>query len=258
MIQASLLEKPGLRHAFFTRQGGVSQGLYASLNCGPGSDDDPDHVAQNRVLAAEQMRVTKDNLCTLYQVHGKDVVFVTKPWPDNIRPQADAMVTQTPGLALGILTADCAPVLLADPIAGCIGAAHAGWQGAINGVIDSTVRAMEELGARATAIQAAIGPTIQQDSYEVGSDFHTRVTAQDPTHEQFFIPGARPDHFQFDLSGFVEAALRRAGVRDIEKMNRDTYREEEAFFSYRRTTHRREADYGRQLSAIALVRPHGT
>ena len=258
MIRAQSLEWPEIRHGFFTRQGGVSQGIYASLNCGPGSDDDPDHVMENRATAAAQLGVPGTHLCTLNQVHGKDVVLVTKPWADQTRPQADAMVTQSPGVALGVLTADCTPVLLADPAAGCIGAAHAGWQGALNGVLAATVHAMEAFGARPAAIHAAIGPTIQQASYEVGPEFHARMRDENAEYERFFAPGARPAHFQFDLPGFVTAALHEAGVRHIENLNRDTYTEEDTFFSYRRTTHRKEADYGRQLSAIALVRPKST
>ena len=205
------------------------------------------------MIAADHLGVAQSLLCTTHQVHSNDVVFVTKPWLANSRPRADAMVTQTPGIALGVLTADCTPILLFDPIARCIGVAHAGWQGALRGVIASTIRAMEEIGARPAAIRAAIGPTIQQSSYEVGPEFHTRFLAQDDSYEAYFLPGNRPGRFLFDLPGFVESALRDTGVDEIERLKRDTYTEDSYFFSYRRATHRGESDYGRQLSAIALV-----
>ena len=258
MILAESLEAPDVRHAFFTRRGGISTGIYESFNCGPGSSDNPQHISENRTIAAEHLGVAQALLCTTRQVHSNDVVFVTKPWPATSRPRADAMVTQTPGIALGVLTADCTPILLFDPIARCIGVAHAGWQGALRGIIPSTIRAMEEIGARPAAIRAAIGPTIQQASYEVGPEFHTRFLAEDAVYETYFRPGHRPGRFLFDLPGFVESALRKSGVDEIERLARDTYSEDSYFFSYRRTTHRGETDYGRQLSAIALVGQRST
>jgi YfiH family protein len=253
MIRAESLVNASTEHAFFTRRGGVSSGIYATLNCGPGSGDDPDDINENRSLAADQLGIPEPLLCTMYQVHGNDVVFVTKPWAPDQRPRADAMVTQTPGLALGILTADCVPVLFFDPITKTIGAAHAGWQGALKGIVGATVRAMTELGSQPAAIKAAIGPAIQQLSYEVGPDLHTRFLTRDDSHERFFIPSRKAGHFMLDLPGFVEAELEKAGLLEIENLNRDTYDEHEFFFSYRRATHRGETDYGRQLSAIALV-----
>ena len=253
MIRAELLSVGPVEHAFFTRRGGVSTGVYASLNCGQGSDDDHALVTENRQLAAELLGLPEAHLCTLYQEHGREVVFVTKPWKSEDRPRADAMVTNAPDLALGILTADCGPVLLSDPIAHVVGAAHAGWQGALNGVIESTVAAMLRLGAQPAAIRAAIGPTIAQPSYEVGPEFHTRFMVNDPANERFFVAGGRPGHFLFDLPGFVEHRLSGAGIEQIERLGRDTYVESDFFFSYRRSVHRSEPDYGRQLSAIALV-----
>jgi YfiH family protein len=253
MIRADSLSVPQIEHGFFTRKGGVSTGIYASLNCGAGSDDDPAHVAENRRLAAGLIGVPDAMLCTVHQVHGQDVVFVTKPWPATTRPKADAMVTRAPGIALGVLAADCAPILFCDPAAKVIGAAHSGWQGAFKGVIDSTVRAMIRLGARAPSIRAAIGPCIAQPSYEVGPDFHTRFLGRDEAFERFFAPSGRAGHFLFDLPGFVEFRLQEAGLTQIERLNRDTYSDPDHFYSYRRTTHRGEPDYGRQLSAIALV-----
>ncbi|MBI1180872.1 MAG: peptidoglycan editing factor PgeF [Alphaproteobacteria bacterium] len=253
MIRADILRGPHVQHGFFTRRGGVSTGLYASLNCGTGSADEPASVAENRRLAAELLGVSANVLCTVYQVHGRDVVFVTKPWSADNRPKADAMVTRSPGLAIGVLAADCAPVLFADPIARVVAAAHAGWQGAFKGVIEATVQAMRRLGARQSQIQAAIGPCIAQRSYEVGPDFHTRFMARDESFESFFMPSGRPGHFCFDLPGFVESRLLAAGVRQVERLDRDTYAEPDYFYSYRRATHRGEPDYGRQLSAISLV-----
>jgi len=255
MIRAEVLSVGSIEHAFFTRRGGVSRGLYASLNCGQGSDDDPDAVQENRQLAAELLGLPEAHLCTLRQVHGREVVFVTKPWRSDARPQADAMVTKSRGIALGVLTADCAPVLFSDPIAHVVGAAHAGWQGALRGVVEATVEAMTRLGAQPKAIRAAVGPAIGQPSYEVGPEFHTRFLVRDDSYEQFFQRGGKPGHFLFDLAGFVESRLAAAGVGEIERLDRDTYAEPDFFYSFRRSVHRGEPDYGRQLSAIALVGP---
>jgi len=240
----------GVRHGFCTRQGGVSAGLYASLNVGLGSRDDQVCVAENRRRAVAAV-APGAALVTLHQVHSASVVHVTETFFDDARPPADAMVTATPGLALGILTADCAPILFADVAAGVIGAAHSGWKGALADIGPATVAAMEVLGARRNRIVAAIGPTIARASYEVDSGFRDRFCAADPEHDGFFAPG-KPGHFQFDLEGFIAARLAAAGVRTVVAMGVDTYPDADRWFSFRRTTHAGEADYGRQLSLIAL------
>jgi YfiH family protein len=240
----------GVRHGFCTRRGGVSGGLYASLNVGLGSDDDREDVLENRRRAVAAV-APGAALVTMHQVHSATVVHVTDRIFDDARPAADAMVTATPGLALGILTADCAPILFADAVAGVIGAAHSGWKGALAGIGPATVDAMEALGARRHRIVAAIGPAIAQRSYEVDAAFVARVCAADPGHERFFAAG-RPGHAQFDLEGFVASRLADAGVRTVVAMGVDTYPDETRWFSFRRTTHRGEPDYGRQLSLIAL------
>lgn len=236
-------------HGFFGRRGGVSTGAYASLNVGIGSDDDPAAITRNRVSVVETIQ-PRATLVTPYQVHSAKVVTVTEPVE---RPRGDALVTDRPGLALGILTADCAPVLLADRAAGVIGAAHAGWKGALAGVTDSTVVAMVALGADPTRIVAAIGPCIARASYEVDDAFRTRFTQTDPANDRFFVD-AREGHPRFDLEAYVAHRLREAGVGRIEALGRDTYADEDAFFSYRRATHRGEPGYGRQIAIIALPR----
>jgi YfiH family protein len=248
----TLAHLPGLRHGFFTRQGGVSGGLYASLNCGPGSQDDLAHVTENRARAAQALGASPSSLCTLYQVHGAEVVTVREPWPADARPQADAMVTDRPGLMLGILTADCVPVLLVDPKARIIGAAHAGWKGAIVGVTNATVEAMEALGGWRDRMIAAIGPAIGWHCYEVDAAFLRRFLDADMANEQFFREGAGEGKYLFNVKGYVAQRLAQAGIHHIQMLGNDTYKEEENFFSFRRTTHRQEADYGRQLSAIML------
>jgi YfiH family protein len=250
-VAASLLDLAGIRHGFFGRQGGVSQGIYASLNCGPGSNDDPTLVQENRARAVRALGSGDMPLHTVYQVHGADVVTVSEPLPPSTRPQADAQVTNRPGIVLGILTADCTPVLFADPEAGVIGCAHAGWKGALSGVLAATVTAMTRLGAKPERIRAAIGPTIAQASYEVDDAFRRRFEAADPAFAAFFADG-RPGHAQFDLPAFVRHRLQAAGVGSVEDLALDTYVDDTRFFSYRRATHRGEKDYGRQLSAIAL------
>jgi len=247
------LKSPSLTcpHAFFSRTGGVSTGLYTGLNCGPGSNDDPTAVAANRRIAAEHLSGSPDTpVLSCYQVHGREVVVALEDWGTD-RPKADAMVTNQPGLILGILTADCTPVLFEDAEAGVIGAAHAGWKGALMGVTDATVRAMEALGARRERIRAAVGPTIHQASYEVDLDFRDRFTAEQMDFDRFFLPGKDPWHVQFDLPGFVKYRLETDDVESVWMAGVDTYTSED-HFSYRRTTHRKEADYGRQLSAIML------
>lgn len=240
----------GIRHAFFTRHGGVSGGLYAGLNVGLGSGDERSHVEENRARIARWMGVAPDRLVSPYQVHSPDVVTVEAPF-EGERPQADAIVTATPGLAIGVVTADCGPVLFADTSARIIGAAHAGWKGALTGVLENTIAAMEALGASRARITAVLGPSISQASYEVGPEFVERALAADPANGRWFIPSARPGHAMFDLQGYTVARLARAGV-SASMTGHCTYADEPAFFSYRRTTHRAEPDYGRQISAIVL------
>lgn len=240
----------GIRHGFCTRRGGVSSGLFASLNVGLGSSDERANVVENRRRAVDAV-APGAALVTLHQVHSATVVPVTAAFPDDERPHADAMVTATPGVALGILTADCAPILLADMDAGVIGAAHSGWKGALAEIAPATVAAMEQLGARRDRIVAAIGPTIARASYEVDLVFRDRFCAVDPKHDAFFAAGKR-GHCQFDLEGFIASRLAAAGVRTVVATGVDTYPDEARWFSFRRTTHRSEPDYGRQLSVIAL------
>jgi hypothetical protein len=232
--------------------GGVSEGIYQSLNGGVGSQDDPAHVAENRRRMAVAIGVTPERFLTAYQVHSPDVAVAEAPWDNAARPKVDAIVTRTTGLAIGVTTADCGPILFADPIARVIGAAHAGWKGALTGVLESTIAAMEQLGANREDIVAAIGPLIRQASYEVGAEFVERFAAVDAGHARFFIPSARPGHAMFDLAGFIRHRLELAGVDTIEDIGLDTY-PDRRFFSYRRTVHRQEGDYGRHVHAIALV-----
>lgn len=254
MITLSALnELNRVRHGFFTREGGVSQGIYASLNCGPGSKDDPRAVAENRERCMAQLDLPATALVTVYQVHSPEVVVVEEPWRGEV-PRADAMVTNRPGLALGILTADCAPVLLADGRAGVIGAAHAGWRGAVAGVLDTTVARMVQMGAHAEDIVAAVGPCIGQRSYEVGPEFPAPFLAEDPRNGDFFAPSWRSGHHLFDLPGYVSRRLSKLGIAAVTRVPADTCRDESRFFSYRRATLRGEPDYGRQLSAIVLDR----
>ena len=237
----------GIPHGFLGRRGGVSTGALAGLNIGHGAEDDAEAVAENRRRAVDAV-LPGAQLATVYQVHSPDVVEVRAPWPHDERPRADAMATDRPGLLLGVVTADCAPVLLADREAGIIGAAHAGWRGAHAGVLENTVAAMEKLGASAQRIVAAIGPAIAQASYEVDARFRENFG---PDDEALFLPG-RAGHWQFDLEGYAAARLRAAGVGTIEALGLDTYPDEDRFFSYRRATHRGEATYGRQFSLIGL------
>jgi YfiH family protein len=251
VLQSPLLSRlAGVRHAFFTRQGGVSQGVYDSLNVGVGSRDDPDAVRENRARAAAALGVAPDALLTCYQIHSSLAVAADGPW--TARPEADAVVTARPDLACGALSADCAPILLADAEARVAGAAHAGWKGALGGVVEAAVRAMEAQGARRERIVAAVGPCIAQASYEVGADFRDRFTGQAPGSERFFAPG-RADRHQFDLPGFVLSRLAEAGVGQAEWIGHDTCAEEALFFSNRRVFLRGEADYGRLLSAVLIT-----
>ncbi len=251
----NLARVPGVAHAFFTRRGGVSEGLYASLNCGPGSDDRSEAVVENRRRALQAIAKDRSvDLVTAYQIHSAEAVCVQTPWQLGEAPRADAMATGTPGIALGILTADCAPVLLADADAHVVGAAHAGWRGALSGVIDAAVAAMEQLGARRTRVVAAIGPCIGQDNYEVGAEFRSGFLEADESTARFFSAGLNPAHWNFDLKGYVELRLRNAGIECVRSIPHCTYELEQDFFSFRRATHRSERDYGRQLSAIMLLR----
>jgi YfiH family protein len=247
-LRAAALE--GVRHGFLGRRGGVSEGVCRGLNVGLGSADDRAAIAENRRRAIAAV-APGASLVTLHQVHSPEAIHVNAPFPEDERPHADAMVADRPGLVLGILTADCAPVLLADREAGVIAAAHAGWKGALSGVVEASVGAMELRGARRERIAAAVGPCIARRSYEVDEAFLRRFAEVDPEHERFFALG-REGHHQFDLEGFVLARLAAAGLTRIEAMGEDTYSQPERFFSYRRATHRGEPDYGRQVSLIAL------
>lgn len=254
MITADVLSRnDNVRHGFFTREGGVSTGIYASLNCGWGSDDARPSVIENRARVARALGLRDDGLLSLYQVHSADVVVVEEPWDPGQGPKADAMVTTRPGLALGVLTADCAPVLFADAEAGVVAAAHAGWKGALGGVLEATVEVMQELGADRGRIAAALGPCIRQPSYEVGPEFIDRFLADDADNGHFFRPSGREGHSLFDLAGYVLTRLDRLGVGAVGDTGGDTCMDENRFFSYRRATHRREADYGRAVSAVALA-----
>jgi YfiH family protein len=253
MILASplLSAVPGLRHAFFTREGGVSDGIYASLNGGLGSKDDAARVAENRRRMAEQLGVTPERFLSVHQTHSPDVVVASGPWQGTSRPLADAIVTRTEGLAIGATAADCGPVLFADPSARVIGAAHAGWKGALFGVLEATIAAMEKLGAERGAMVATVGPLIRQASYEVGQEFVERFIETDAENTRFFIPSSRGDHAMFDLGGFIRMRLERAGIPMIDDLGIDTYADQR-FYSYRRSVHRSEPDYGRHVHAIVL------
>jgi YfiH family protein len=240
----------GVRHGFLGRRGGISQGICWGLNVGWGSNDDRETIRENRRRAVDAVAPAAA-LITVHQVHSPESLYVTAPWPDDARPRADAMVADRPGLVLGILTADCAPVLLADREAGVVGAAHAGWKGALGGVVEATVAEMERRGAVRSRIAAAVGPCIARKSYEVDEGFLRRFAEADPEHERFFSLG-REGHHQFDLEGFVLSRLAEAGLTRIEALGEDTYSQPDRFFSYRRATHRGEPDYGRQISLIAL------
>jgi YfiH family protein len=247
----SLDDLPHVRHGFFTRHGGVSRGGYASLNCGLGSRDDPAAVEENRTRVGGFLGAR--GLITAHQVHSVTAVIVDQPQDADRRPRADAIVTATPGFAVAVLTADCAPVLYADAQAGVVGAAHAGWRGALGGILEATIAAMEGLGARRERIRAVVGPAIGQAAYEVGPEFEAQFLAQDAGNARFFArsgPAARP---HFDLAGYAEQRLVRAGLVWVDKLPSCTYAQAEDFFSYRRSTARKEPDYGRQISAIVLT-----
>jgi polyphenol oxidase len=251
-IQAETLALPGLRHAFFTREGGVSGGLYRSLNGGLGSHDSAADVAENRARMAALLKVEPYCLLTAHQIHSPNAVIVETAWAAQDRPRADAIVTRTPGLAIGVTTADCGPLLLADPTARVIAAAHAGWRGALAGIAEASVAAMERLGAQRRQIRAALGPMIRQENYEVGPDLIARFTAEDASNDRFFRPSPRQTHALFDLAGYIGTRLHRAGVGHIEDLGLCTYADAARFFSFRRSTHRAETDYGRHVNAIVL------
>lgn len=254
LIEAPVLTGlPGVRHAFLTRQGGVSGGPFASLSAGLRSGDDPANVAENRARAARALGFAPDRLVAARQVHGPDCAVVGEPWAPEDAPDADALATDRPGVLLGVLTADCAPVLLADPAAGVVGAAHAGWKGALSGVVERTVEAMLDLGATRPGIAAAVGPSIARDSYEVGPEFEARFRAEDPASGDRFSPAPGSDRRLFDLKAYAADRLRRAGVGRVEVLPHDTCADEALFFSFRRATRRGEARFGVQLSVVGLT-----
>ncbi len=248
-----LSEAPGIAHGFFTRAGGVSAGVYGTLNCGLGSRDDRNAVMENRARVAGSLGALPDRLVTVYQVHSACALVIDRPVGGAALPRADALVTRTPGLAIGVLTADCAPVLLADPQGPIVAAAHAGWRGALSGILEATITMMESLGADRRRIRAAVGPCIQQAAYEVGPEFEAEFLGRDAQNAQFFVRGENDERTRFDLPGFVCRLLRRLGVSEIEDTSLCTYENESLFFSYRRSLHRQEGDYGRQISAIVVT-----
>ena len=250
---ANLAGIEGVAHGFFTRLGGVSDGIYVSLNCGPGSGDDAGNVTENRARVAAMLGATPGHLVTAFQKHTNVAVVAEAPWTRDKAPEADAIVTATPGLAIGVLTADCAPVLFCDPEARVIGAAHAGWRGALSRIVEATVAAMAGLGARPARIRAAIGPAISQGAYEVGHDYRDQFLAQEPESEAFFAIDEGSGEPHFDLPGYVAERLARAGIGEIVDLGLCTYYDETRLFSYRRSQHHGEADYGRQISAIVLA-----
>jgi YfiH family protein len=254
MLRAnSLAALPGIRHAFFTRTGGVSRGVYESLNGGVGSRDAPEHIAENRALMAKALGVQPENFLTTFQIHSPEVVTVERMWTPDERPRADALVTRITGIAVGVSTADCGPVLFADAKARVVGAAHAGWRGAFTGVIEATIAAMERCGADRDNIIVAAGPMIRQSNYEVGPEFVERFMTDNAGNARFFTPSLKNDHAMFDLAGYIAARLAAAGITRFEDLGRCTYADARDFYSYRRSVHRNEADYGRHINAIALA-----
>jgi hypothetical protein len=249
-IRCAALE--GVSHGFFTRRGGVSTGVYATLNGGVGSQDDPAAVAENRARMAGFLKVAPERFLVPYQIHSADARAVSAPWAPDARPRCDGLVTATPGLGLGVTGADCGVLLMADDRAGVIGAAHAGWKGALTGMVEALVAAMEVLGARRADIGGALGPTIGPLSYEVGPEFHQRFVAESADYARFFTTSARAGHYMFDLPGLIGLRVERAGIGRFDNLRLDTYADEARFFSYRRATHRDEPDYGRLVAGIAL------
>ena len=251
-VEAPALLLPGIAHAFFTRHGGVSTGIYAGLNTGTGSADAREAVLENRARAARHLGAAPDRLATPHQVHGTDAIVVEMAWAPGQGPKADAVMTTRPGLVVGVGSADCGPVLFADPEARIVAAAHAGWKGALSGVLESTIEGMERLGADRARIVAVLGPTISADAYEVGPEFSARFTDADPDNPRFFRPSERAGHAYFDLPAYIVARLERASVGHAGYVGHCTYSDEARFFSYRRASHRGEPDYGRLLAAISL------
>jgi purine-nucleoside/S-methyl-5'-thioadenosine phosphorylase / adenosine deaminase len=253
-IEASCLKRlPGIRHGFFTRVGGVSEQLYASLNCGPGSDDEPARVAENRARVAKQLGARHADVVTLYQQHSATALSVAAPVASANRPKADAVVTRTPGLAIGVLTADCAPVLFADRQAGVVAAAHAGWRGAHAGILEAAIAEMERQGADRARICAAVGPAINQNSYEVGPEFESQLLSGCPGNKRYFVRNNLHARAHFDLPAYVADRLAAAQIGQIERCSPCTYENESLFYSFRRSQHRKEVDYGRQISAIVVT-----
>jgi len=242
----------GVRYGFFGSRGGVSTGIFESLNAGHGSRDDPAAITENRRRVAAAVGVGEPHLLSVFQIHSDEVVTVDRPWTPKTRPRCDAMVTNRPGVALGVLAADCGPVLFADADAGVVGAAHSGWKGAVTGVLGNTVQAMERLGARRERIVAALGPCIRQESYEVGPEFLAAFLTQDAANERYFTPNDRAGHFQFDLGGYVMARLADEGLAAVHDTELDTYANPDRLFSYRLNTHKKVEGYGRNISAICL------
>lgn len=252
MIKSSVFDQTVISHGFFTRESGVSEGVYRGLNCGAGSDDRPENITQNKRIAMQTLGIEADNLATLYQIHSTDVVRISEYSQIHEKPKADAMVTRVPGVALGILTADCVPILFADAKHKVIGAAHSGWKGSVGNIAKKVIDVMIGEGAERSEITTAIGPSIQQKSYEVGPEFPAPFLKIDPRFNRFFIPSERDNHFMFDLTGFVFEQITELNIKSVERLANDTCTEEEFFFSYRRMCKRGENDYGRMLSAIAL------
>jgi YfiH family protein len=253
MIRADALDLPGISHAFFTREGGVSSGIYASLNGGQGSADDQSSVRENRKRMAAALGVEPGHLLNCHQIHSPDIVTVEEPWDSTAKPKADGMVTVRPGLAIAVASADCGPVLFADPEARVIGCCHSGWKGAFTGVLEATLEAMEGLGAHRDSTIAVLGPTISRTAYEVGPEFVMRFREADEANRRFFTPSDRADHAFFDLPGYIGDRLDQAGIGRFVDLALCTYADPERFYSYRRSVHRREPDYGRLIAAIALT-----
>ncbi|MCC3244990.1 polyphenol oxidase family protein [Methylocystis sp. WRRC1] len=252
-LSARNLDLPGVRHAFFTREGGVSEGVYASLNGGVGSRDEAARVGENRARMAARVGVAPERLLVPFQIHSADAMTVSEPWAPEDRPRCDGLVTREASLALGVTGADCGMLLFADARAGVIGACHSGWKGALGGMIEATVVAMEKQGARRADIHVALGPAIHPESYEVGPEFSARFIESDRAFARFFAPSPREGHSMFDLPGFIASRVEALGVASFESLAVDTYTDETRCFSYRRSVHRREPDYGRLVSAIALA-----
>jgi YfiH family protein len=252
-FRARNLALPGIAHCFFTREGGVSTGVYTSLNGGVGSRDERANVDENKARMARRLGVAAERLLVPFQIHSADALAYDAAWGAEERPRCDGLATATRGLGLGVTGADCGMLLFADPQAGVVGATHAGWKGALNGVVEATLAQMQKLGARNADVHIALGPMISRESYEVGPEFVDRFEAEDSGHAKFFTPSDRPGHAMFDLPGFIEMRATQAGVASFENIGVDTYRDEARCFSYRRSVHRSEPDYGRLVSAIALV-----